>query len=116
VNPVVQSNGGIRTKGVTDEKQWLGTLYAEQGAPYCARGSRGKDMRREEMKEGMEGKRQKDERAKRYEIGREREKEIRKAPQSDGEEMKEEEEEVATGQSPRARIYITVPALTHGYT
>lgn len=25
-------------------------------------------------------------------------------------------EEVATGQPPRARIYITVPALTHGYT
>jgi len=24
--------------------------------------------------------------------------------------------EVATGQSPRARIYITMPALTHGYS
>jgi len=32
-------------KGVTGEKQWFGTLYAEQGAPYCAREFRGKDMR-----------------------------------------------------------------------
>lgn len=54
--------GGIRAKGVTDEKQWLGTLYAEQGAPYCARESRGKDMRREEMKEGIERKREENER------------------------------------------------------
>jgi len=31
-------------------KQWLDTLYAEQGAPYCARESCGKDMRREHKK------------------------------------------------------------------
>lgn len=45
----------------------------------------------------------------------EREREIRKVHRSDEEETEEvEEEEAATGQSPRARIYITVPALTHG--
>lgn len=91
----------------------MGTLYAEQGAPYCARESRGKDMRREdterkEMKESAERGRGRRE--------REREKKIRKVHRSDEEETEEKEEEVATGQSPRARIYITVPALTHGYT
>lgn len=30
-------------------KRWLGTLYAEQGAPYCARESRGKDEGRGDM-------------------------------------------------------------------
>lgn len=40
----------LRGTGITGEKQWLGTLYAEQGAPYCARESRGKDMRREDTK------------------------------------------------------------------
>lgn len=42
--------------------------------------------------------------------------EIRKVRRCDEDERMVEEEEVATGQSPRARIYITVLALTHGYT
>lgn len=65
--------------------------------------------------EGIERKGEENERVRRYEIGREREREIRKVHRSNEEEA-EEEKEVATGQSPRARIYITVPALTHSYT
>lgn len=48
--------------------------------------------------------------------GEGKEKARKKGHRSDEEGVEEEKEEVATGQSPRARIYITVPALTHGYT
>lgn len=61
----VQSSGErTGAKGATGEKQWLGTLYAEQGAPYCARESRGKDMRREdtERKEMKEAQRERERR------------------------------------------------------
>lgn len=47
----VQSSEGTRAKGATGEKQWLGTLYAEQGAPYCTRESRSKDTRREDTEQ-----------------------------------------------------------------
>lgn len=41
-------------------KRRLGTLYAEQGAPYCARESRGKDIERGREGGDAEQKKEKD--------------------------------------------------------
>lgn len=63
-------------------KQWLDTLYAEQGAPYCARESRGKDMRRDrkkkKKKKEIQREKERDRRGRENEIRREHRSEMKK--------------------------------------